>query len=302
MARAARELLGGTYGRRVVIVCGKGNNAGDGLVAGRWLAAWGAHASAVTLLGGELQRGCARGDGGVRRAGSAAPEDLDRELNRADLIIDAIFGVGLSRTPEGEAARAIERLGSASVPVVAVDLPSGVDSDTGALVGGRAVRATRTVTLGGLKPGLMFEPGRSAAGRVEVADIGIPEDLRGGTASALEAADVRALLPHPAGVIEQAAGRDGPACGRLARTSRRGRADRRRLRSRRRRAHGRRRARVGRSHDHRARARGHRHPNAGDRRRHDRPQRRSSCCGRGSASSTSRRSGRACPRTLRPRS
>jgi ADP-dependent NAD(P)H-hydrate dehydratase / NAD(P)H-hydrate epimerase len=194
VARAARELLGGTYGRRVVIVCGKGNNAGDGLVAGRWLAAWGAHASAVTLFGAELN-GAAGEALETFRGRIRGPEDLDRELNRADLIVDAIFGVGLSRTPEGAAARAIERLGSASIPVVAVDLPSGVDSDTGALVGGRAVRATRTVTLGGLKPGLMFEPGRSAAGRVEVADIGIPEDLRGGTASALEAADVRALLP-----------------------------------------------------------------------------------------------------------
>ena len=194
VARAARELLGGTYGRRVVVVCGKGNNAGDGLVAGRWLRAWAAHVSAVTLLGEDL-RGAARDameafPGRIRR-----PEELDRELDRADVIIDAIFGVGLSRTPEGAAARAIERLSSASRPVVAVDLPSGIDSDTGAWIGGRAVRATVTVTLGGWKPGLLFEPGRSAAGRVEVADIGIPEDLRGGTASALEAADVRALLP-----------------------------------------------------------------------------------------------------------
>lgn len=195
VARAARELLGGTYGRRVAIVCGKGNNAGDGLVAGRWLTAWGAHVTAVMVLDKEL-------GGAAREALDAFPgrvrgaEDLDRELSRADLIIDAIFGVGLSRQPDGAAALAIERLGPASVPVVSVDLPSGVDSDTGTLVGGRAVRATLTVTLGGLKPGLMFEPGRSAAGRVEVADIGVPEDLRGGTASAVEAADVRALLPH----------------------------------------------------------------------------------------------------------
>jgi NAD(P)H-hydrate epimerase len=195
VARAAHELLGGTYGRRVVVFSGKGNNAGDGLVAGRWLTAWGAHVSAVMLLGDDL-KGAAREALEAFPGRIRGPEDLDRELDRADLAIDAIFGVGLSRAPEGAAALAIERLGSTSVPVVAVDLPSGVDSDTGALVGGRAVRASLTVTLGGLKPGLMFEPGRAAAGRVEIADIGIPEDLRGGSASALEASDVRALLPR----------------------------------------------------------------------------------------------------------
>lgn len=195
VARAVRELLGGTYGRRVVVVCGKGNNAGDGLVAGRWLTAWGAHATAVLLLGGDLK-------GAASRALEAFPgrvlteNALDRELSRSDLAIDAIFGVGLTRPPEGPAAGAIQRLVSATVPVVAVDLPSGVDSDTGARVGDLAVRAVLTVTLGGLKPGLLFEPGRSAAGRVEIADIGVPEDLRGGTASALEASDVRALLPR----------------------------------------------------------------------------------------------------------
>ncbi len=194
VARAARELLGGTYGRRIVVVCGRGNNAGDGLVAGRWLHAWGAHISAVMTLGDELQ-GAAREalagfPGRVRGAG-----EIEREQDRADLIVDALFGVGLSRPPEGAAAAAIERLTTEPARVLAVDLPSGVHADTGALVGGRAVRAATTVTLGGMKPGLMFEPGRSHAGRVQVADIGIPDDLRSGTASALEASDVRALLP-----------------------------------------------------------------------------------------------------------
>jgi NAD(P)H-hydrate epimerase len=125
----------------------------------------------------------------------AGPEALTRELARADLVIDAIFGVGLDRAPEGSVARAIEELSRGSVPVVAVDVPSGVDADNGGLVGGTAVRAKLTVTLGGLKPGLLFEPGRSFAGRVEVADIGIPDELRDGTAWALEADDVRDALP-----------------------------------------------------------------------------------------------------------
>ncbi|MGH2784086.1 MAG: NAD(P)H-hydrate dehydratase [Actinomycetota bacterium] len=195
VATAARSHLGGTYGRRVVIVCGKGNNAGDGLVAGRRLAAWGAKVSAVMLLGSEL--GGAAGEALAGFPGRVlGPEALDRELGRSDLAIDAIFGVGLSRAPKGAVAVAIERLSSGQTPVIAVDVPSGVNADTGAIAEGRAARAVLTVTLGGLKPGLLFEPGRSAAGRVEVADIGVPEDLRTGTASALDAADVRALLPR----------------------------------------------------------------------------------------------------------
>ena len=195
VARAARELLGGTYGRRVLIVCGKGNNAGDGLVAGHRLAAWGAKMTAVTVLGEDLK-------GAALTALDAFPgrvlgvESIVRELGRTDLVLDAIFGVGLTRAPDGHAATAIERISNAAPRVLAIDVPSGVHSDTGALVGDRAVRATRTVTLGGLKPGLLFEPGRSMAGRLEVADIGVPDDLRGGTANALEASDVRDMVPR----------------------------------------------------------------------------------------------------------
>ena len=193
VARAARRMLGGTYGKRIVVVCGKGNNAGDGLVAGRILSSWGAGVTAVMLLGEEL--GGAAGEALQRFRGAlVGPGELDPELVRADLAIDAIFGVGLSREPEGATATAIERLAGARA-VLAVDVPSGVDSDTGVLVGGRAVRATATVTLGGLKPGLLFEPGRSHAGRVNVEDIGVPEDLRGASSVALEAGDVRAALP-----------------------------------------------------------------------------------------------------------
>ena len=193
VAVAARSMLGGTYGRRVVVVCGKGNNAGDGLVAGRRLAAWGAKVSAVMLFGVELAG--AAGEALATFPGRILGADaLERELGRADLAIDAIFGVGLSRAPDGAAAGGIEGLRSGRV--LAVDVPSGVDADTGRFVGGVASRAERTVTLGGYKAGLLFEPGRSTAGKVEVVDIGVPEDLRAGAASVLEAADVRAMLPR----------------------------------------------------------------------------------------------------------
>jgi hydroxyethylthiazole kinase-like uncharacterized protein yjeF len=177
----------------VVVLCGKGNNAGDGLVAGRYLAGWGAHVTAALVLGEALPG--AAGEALRRFPGRrVAPEGLEAALGRADLIVDALFGVGLSRPPEGAAARAIALASAAGAPVLAVDVPSGVDADTGQVLRA-AVRAARTVTLGGLKPGLLFEPGRSLAGTVEVADIGVPPDLRGAAARALEASDVRALLP-----------------------------------------------------------------------------------------------------------
>jgi NAD(P)H-hydrate epimerase len=192
VARGVRELLGVTYGMRVVIVCGKGNNAGDGLVAGRVLASWGAHATAVMSLGRELSG--AAGDSLRRFRGRVVgPESLERELARADVVVDALFGVGLSRPPEGEAARAISAIAAAPVPVVAVDVPSGMDADTGRILGEVPPRADVIVTLGGLKPGLAFAA--DVAARVEVADIGVPADLRSGSAVALERHDVAAALP-----------------------------------------------------------------------------------------------------------
>jgi ADP-dependent NAD(P)H-hydrate dehydratase / NAD(P)H-hydrate epimerase len=195
VARAARRMLGGTYGRRVVVVCGKGNNAGDGLVAGRVLRSWAASVTAVLLLGNEFEGAAASAF--ERFPGHVLGLDaLGRELGRADLVIDAIFGVGLARAPEGAAAEAISVLSGPTLRVLALDVPSGVSADTGALAGAAAVRAELTVTLGGLKPGLLFEPGRSFAGRVEFADIGVPDDLRAGSAWALEASDVRAAMPR----------------------------------------------------------------------------------------------------------
>jgi NAD(P)H-hydrate epimerase len=196
IARSSRRMLGGTYGKRIVIVCGKGNNAGDGLVAGRILRSGGASCTAVLLGGAEFSGPAGTAFEGFPGA-FAEPKDLPRELARADLVIDAIFGVGLSRPPEDDAVfgSAVDALSRGDLPVLSVDLPSGIDADTGRVVGLKAVRAKRTVTLGGLKPGLLFEPGRSHAGAVEVAEIGVPEDVREASAFALEDADVRALLP-----------------------------------------------------------------------------------------------------------
>ena len=126
--------------RRIGAVCGKGANGGDGRIALRLLA----------------------------EAGRETSEKLDG----ADIVIDALFGTGFHGAPREDAARTIERINGAGVPVVAVDLPSGVDASTGE-VAGEAVEADVTVTMHGPKVGLAVAPGRFHAGEVEVADIGL---------------------------------------------------------------------------------------------------------------------------------
>jgi NAD(P)H-hydrate epimerase len=198
VARAARRMMGGTYGRRVVVVCGKGNNGGDGLVAARVLHQRGAAVTVVLAFPEhELNEHASQQ---LARFGGRRASDLERELGRADVIVDAIFGVGLSRAPEGDAARAISLIGAerdaGRARVLAVDVPSGIDADTGRIVatsgGIPAVRADATVTLGGFKAGLMFEPGRSLAGVVEVADIGARGPASG---IALDASDIATWWP-----------------------------------------------------------------------------------------------------------
>jgi NAD(P)H-hydrate epimerase len=153
VAWRARRLLGGVYGRRVVIACGKGNNGADGHVAARVLGGWGVRVTELDIVGG-IDRDAA-----------------EREIARADLLVDAMFGTGFRGDLEGDAAWLVEAAAHAR-RLLAVDIPSGVDGLTGA-VRGDAVRADATVTFAYLKPGLLFEPGRSFAGAVEVVDIGI---------------------------------------------------------------------------------------------------------------------------------
>jgi ADP-dependent NAD(P)H-hydrate dehydratase / NAD(P)H-hydrate epimerase len=152
VAWEVRQVLGGTYGARAAIVCGKGNNGGDGLVAARVLEGWGVRVDVLELADG--------------------PDDatVDRAFDRADVAVDAMYGTGFQGALEGAAAHTARR--TASLPTVAVDIPSGIDGLTGR-ASGDAVRAVSTVTFAAPKPGLCFEPGRTHAGVVHVADIGI---------------------------------------------------------------------------------------------------------------------------------
>lgn len=177
LARTTRDVLGGTYGRRVTVVGGKGHNGGDGLVAARALAGWGVRAEVFPL------------DPVLDREGFA------RSLTRADAAIDAMFGTGFRGALEGDAAHAAAALNASGVPIVACDIPSGVDGLTG-VVEGEAVVADLTVCFAVAKSGLMFEPGASHAGAVVVAPIGIDiTEAPGHLPLVLGEDDVRLLLP-----------------------------------------------------------------------------------------------------------
>ncbi|MBS7699368.1 NAD(P)H-hydrate dehydratase [Chelatococcus sp. YT9] len=159
-------------GRRVVVVCGPGNNGGDGFVAARILAEEG-YEVALHLLGSpQALSGDAAWAAGTWR-GAVSPLAA-MNLVGAELIIDALFGTGLSRDLEGEAAVAIAAINASKAYVISADIPSGIDGDTGA-VRGIAVMAHETVTFARRKPGHLLLPGRLHCGSVTIADIGISD-------------------------------------------------------------------------------------------------------------------------------
>ncbi len=173
--RAVADAVAARYplGSRVVVACGPGNNGGDGLVAARVLRERGIPVR-VLLLG---ERGALKGDAAeaATRFGEAIEPFFAEALADAHVVVDALFGAGLSRPLTGAARAAVEAVAAVKAPVIAVDLPSGIDGETG-LVRGAAVTASETVTFCRKKPGHLLLPGRLHAGRVSVADIGISDD------------------------------------------------------------------------------------------------------------------------------
>lgn len=167
VADAAVDLVAGK-GTAIAVLCGPGNNGGDGFVAARLLRERG-YRVRVGLLGSLT------GDAAVmaERWGADVESLTPTTLNDADLIIDALFGAGLSRPLDGVAAEVVAAINASGKPVLAVDVPSGFDGTTGC-ADGAVVQATRTVTFFRLKPGHLLLPGRRLCGDVRVADIGIP--------------------------------------------------------------------------------------------------------------------------------
>lgn len=187
MERAGRGLLRsilarrpGLSKRRVAIVCGRGNNGGDGLVLARLLRERGLWPDLLLTVPPDSLRGDAAENARraaacgfiVRMAGERERERLTR-LSAHDLVVDAVLGTGLQGPAHGEAAAWIHAMNAGSAPVVAVDIPSGLSADTGA-VAGAAVGAAWTVTMGMPKLGLLFPPARGLAGEVDIVDLGFP--------------------------------------------------------------------------------------------------------------------------------
>jgi hydroxyethylthiazole kinase-like uncharacterized protein yjeF len=164
---------------RIAILCGPGGNGGDGFVAGQFLATRG-YAVELGLLG---RRDALKGDPALAAARYQGPV-LDAaavDFAQADCVIDALFGAGLGRDIDGEAKAIIERINAfarAGGRVLAVDVPSGIDGETGK-IRGAAVEANASVTFFRLKPGHLLLPGRTLAGEIRLADIGIPEAALG---------------------------------------------------------------------------------------------------------------------------
>ena len=182
-AQVARQMLRARGGRRVAILAGKGNNGGDGLVAARHLAEDGPvrvwlvapaeefHGDPAAHLAALRDRHVPVGEAGAHPA-----DELARSLRDADLIVDAIFGTGFRGPAQGLAAQVIEMANASSVPILAVDLPSGVDATTGR-ADAPCIEAAATVAIALPKVGTVQYPAAGHAGRIFVADIGIPSSL-----------------------------------------------------------------------------------------------------------------------------
>jgi len=157
--------------KTAVVVCGVGNNAGDGLAAARHLRRWGKLGAVCCVDQSRLRGSAARELEVLRKLAVDVSSEL--YLDEAGLVVDAMFGTGLWRAPEGRFAEWIQMINDSGKPVVAIDVPSGLDADAGVAYA-PTVRASVTVTLGLPKSGLLKADGPRVSGDVWVADIGVP--------------------------------------------------------------------------------------------------------------------------------
>ena len=216
LAATCARLLDGVYGARVVVLAGSGDNGGDALYGGARLAARGAAVIAVAA-GSRLHQAAAadlvaRGgrivdaagpsssaaSGGAAAATEISPAAI-AAIAAADLFIDGLTGIGGHgglREPAASLAQLTEQARRDGALVIAVDLPSGIDADSGE-VHGAAIRSDVTVTFGTIKPGLLVDPGATFAGPAELIDIGLGPYLPEPAVTSLQAADVAAMLPQP---------------------------------------------------------------------------------------------------------
>jgi NAD(P)H-hydrate epimerase len=207
---AKRNWDGEVENKKVVIFCGKGNNGGDGFVVGRYLASWGTEVE-FYLLGKKEE---VKGDALVNLKKAIdlnlpvkeilKEKEFPSEL-KADLIVDAIFGTGFKGKATGLEEKAIQLINSSRIKVLSIDIPSGLDADTG-LVEGVCVKADSTPTMGLPKIGQFFFPGKSYCRKVEVIDIGVPQnviDEQKLNLNLITEEMVKSFLPHRPGDVHK---------------------------------------------------------------------------------------------------
>ncbi len=191
-AETARRMLGD--GDRVLVLAGPGNNGGDAFVVARHLARWW-HAVDVLYTGDatRLPPDAAQALEALLAAGITPVTALRGDISH-DLIVDGLFGIGLQRDLAGEYAALVDRVAASGRPVLALDIPSGLDADTGRVLG-RAIRATRTITFIATKPGLHTLDGPDHCGTIEIADLGIDATaIVAPSGTLIEAIDVATVL------------------------------------------------------------------------------------------------------------
>jgi hydroxyethylthiazole kinase-like uncharacterized protein yjeF len=190
------------HARRVLVLAGPGNNGGDGLVAATHLHLQRREVRVVHLAdSARLPADARRALADAQAAGVTIVSSIPDDLNGFDLGIDALLGLGTTRAPAGDLARAVDAANSLGAPVIAVDLPSGLDGDSGRVLGAAAVRATLTLCLLTLRPGLFTAAGRDHAGEVWLDRLGVesvaePSALLAGAAQAFEAIAPRQHAQH----------------------------------------------------------------------------------------------------------
>lgn len=197
LARTTLDVAGRGYGTRVALVCGKGNNGGDGIAAARHLRTAGAW-PVVCLLAApdELSDDAAVQLRRWRQIGGRVTSDVSTALRSADVIVDCLLGTGATGAPRAPFDDTIDHVNTHAAPVVACDLPSGVDADTGAVVA-QAVQADVTLSLGAHKRGLALWPARAHVGDLRLGDIGIRAAAGQPAARLTQAADIAGVLTAP---------------------------------------------------------------------------------------------------------
>jgi hydroxyethylthiazole kinase-like uncharacterized protein yjeF len=202
ITQVAVSMLGDTHNKLVHIFCGPGNNGGDGFVVARHLLNHGVHVETFLLASRDKIKGDALTNLTILENMGHSTTVLERTPEKSvpmpDLVIDALLGTGAKGALQGLMAEVVAYINSLSAPVLSIDIPTGINADTGA-VEGQAIQATRTATMALLKQGLLFSPAREHAGKVDIIDISMPATVIAQNpvkVFLLEKEDIAAMLPQ----------------------------------------------------------------------------------------------------------